>query len=301
MATGNITKTTVDAFVPEIWSTLVQHARNTNLHFGNLVDRRYEKEIKGRGDTIRIPIFGAGTVKTKVDGTPIVLTTQTETVATIVIDKDKYTAINIEDLAEIQTDISLVSEYAVSQGVALANQIDVDLALLLNDTTVTQNVGTVTSGAYVDITDNTLLAARRILNEANVPMTDRYIVISPQQEEAMLKIDKFIDADKVTSANLPVPTGSLGKIYGMPVYVSNNLADVAIVSSVSSASPVVYPHKACGMFHKEAFAFASQVGITAEASRDHNNFADILTFRTIYGTAVLRADHAVQMRTTTEA
>lgn len=73
------------------------------------------------------------------------------------------------------------------------------------------------TGTRKKITYEDLLAARRILNKQNIPLTGRQLLVPADMEEDMMAIQGFISIDTVN--NKPVETGMIGTILGMDVFV----------------------------------------------------------------------------------
>jgi N4-gp56 family major capsid protein len=301
MATGNITNTTVDAFIPEIWSKEIIFAAQNAAVFAELVTRDFDGEIANQGDKVKVPKYSAVAVGDKSANTAVVYDASTEATKDIAINKHKYFAFRVEDIARIQAQPDLIAGYSAQGGRGLANAIDVDISALGADATITQNVGALpTTTAYGDITDAVIRSAIQALDEANAPEADRYLVISPAQKNAMLGIDKFVEADKLGD-NVTIKTGMFGQIYGVTVLISNNLTDVAVHSSVSAGDPLIPAHKVCMMFHKEAFALAMQLNPRVQAAYDLDYLATSVVGDELYGTDILQETFAVQVRTTDES
>lgn len=299
MATGNITKTAVDAFIPEVWSKEIIYQTTNASIFAELVRRDFDGDIENQGDKVHIPLFSAVTVGDKTGNAPVDYTNYTESTKDITIDKHKYFAFRVEDIARIQTQPDLIAGYAAQGGRGLANTIDTDISTQITNASITQNVGaTDVGGAYSDITDAVIRNAIQLLDEANVPEEGRFLVISPAQKNALLGIDKFVSADKVGDASV-IRKGLFGSVYGVFVYVSNNLPNVAAVAS-SAGGAGVPAHKACMMFHREAFALCTQLQPRVQAGYDLDYLATSIVGDVLYGAGILIPEFAVQVRTTTE-
>jgi len=80
-------------------------------------------------------------------------------------------------------------------------------------------ITTTTAG---DISQAVSLEMRRVLCQNKANMDDLWLSVGCDQEEKLLQIDPFISAEKYGRAI--IPEGVLGKLYGMMVLVSNNLA-----------------------------------------------------------------------------
>jgi len=314
MATGNVTTTTVATFIPEIWSKEVILTAVNSSVFTNLVRTDFTGDISEAGDIVHVPLFSAVTTGNKTANTEVTFTNYTESVVDITIDKHKYFALRVEDIAQAQSSPDLLAGYTTQGGRALAKDIDSDIAALGASASITQTVGAQTSSGavYTDITDAVIRNAIQLLDEANAPDDgQRYLVISPAQKNAMLGIAKFVEADKRGDGGATLRTGLFGEIYNVKVYISNNLTNTASVASVASvassggASEIVGVTEVLGrmnciMFHKEAFAYTSQWDVRVQADYNLSHLATEVVGDTLYGADILRADFAVQVRTTVE-
>jgi N4-gp56 family major capsid protein len=312
MATGNIGVTPVDAFIPEIWSKEVIRTASAKSIFSSLVRRDFDGEIREAGDKVHIPLLSAVTTGSKLEDTAVTYTNYSESTKDITIDQHPYFAFRVEDIARVQSKPNLITGYAAQGGSAIALDVDTNLATLIQNAAITQNVGAqASSGAvYGDITDAVIRNAIQLLDEANAPEENRYLVISPAQKNAMLGIAKFVDASQIGD-NSVIRTGLFGRIYNVDVYVSNNLQQTASVASVASvassggASEIpgvaeVLGHKDCMMFQREAFALCTQISPRVQSEYNLDHLATSVVGDMLYGSGILVPTYAVQVRTTVE-
>lgn len=133
----------------------------------------------------------------------------------------------LERIAGAQAGVDVAAEILVEQARELALQVDKDIITQL------KLVSTATPDHLLDyantptdtIQQTDILEARRLLNVQNVPMADRFMVISPDQEKAMLLISDFVRADAYGSAQGLI-NGEIGRVYGFTVLMHNSLAAV---------------------------------------------------------------------------
>lgn len=298
---GNVTLTTVAEHLPTYKHEAIFSRDNAAIL--SLLVRRPDIEgiISTSGASVEIPHITSAAARKKTAGTPVTNDAATEDKSTINLDQHAYTSRIIEKSAEVQSLANLMTSYAAADGRSIAKTQDVDTTILISDASITQNVGvTSSSGVYGDITDAVLRSANQKLDEANAPEEDRLLVISPAQKNALLGIDKFVDASKIGDTDV-IRRGLFGEIYGLRVYVSNNLPDVALHTSVSAGDPEVKAHKVCIVMHKAAFGFVEQQAVMTDVDKDLANIGFQVLTDTIYGAGVLEAPLAVQVRTTDES
>ena len=284
MATGAtefIDNTTADVFIPELWSMEAIVARENQLVFANLVDRKFEKGLSF-GDTIHVPGVSNLAARTKSTNGAVTYETVTESNTDITIATHEYAAIALENITRVQNNRDQLKLYAGKLGYALALAVDDVLAGLVDN--FSNNVGTLA----VELTDDELLRARQYLDDADAPQESRVMVVSPAQETGLLKLDRFVHND-YESVHGPGRETGLEKAYvssfmGMPIYRSVN------VEGTNSAG-----HDN-GMFQKEAVALVMQIAPKTYHQFDIDYIVDKVVVEQLYGTQEMRDDHGVFMK-----
>lgn len=282
LGTAQVTVTTADVFRPNIWSKEALRARESNLVLVPLV-KHYDRDIASSGQTVEIPNVSNLTANLKVANTQVTLNAPTETKTTITINQHYECSVLIEDIVEAQAAYDLAQEYTAKTGYALAEKMDNFVAVTLN------GGGTYTIGQYgAVLNDQVILAANRYLDDAKAPQSERSFVVSPQGKQEMLNIDKYIryDAIGVGGDANSIRNGQIGEIYGVHVYMSQNLV-------VTAATPTQNNHL---FFHKEAFALAVQKNIKFATQRKEEYLGTLYVAQALWGGKVLRASHIVTIK-----
>ena len=284
MATGAtefIDNTTADVFIPELWSMEAIVARENQLVYANLVDRKFENGLSFE-DTIHVPGVSNLAVRTKSTNGAVTYETVTESNTDISIGTHEYAAIALENITRVQNNRDQLQLYAGKLGYALALAVDDVLAGLVDN--FSQTVGTLA----VELTDDEILRARQYLDDADAPQDSRVMVVSPAQETGLLKLDRFVHND-YDSVHGPGRETGLEKAYvssfmGMPIYRSVN------VEGTTSAG-----HDN-GMFQKEAVALVMQIAPKTYHQFDIDYIGDKVVIEQLYGTQEMRDDHGVFMK-----
>jgi N4-gp56 family major capsid protein len=266
----------------------------------NLVTKLSHKGKKG--DTIYIPVPARGSASAKAANTQVTLSAATNTKVTVSIDKHYEYSKLIEDIAEVQSLASMRKFYTDDAGYALSTQVDSDLFALgegLQGGTVggtgaasweTAVIGSNGSTAYTgnssnaaDITDAGIRRMILTLDDADVPMDGRSLILPPIAANDLLGINRFTEQQFIGSGDA-IKTGKIGQIYGVDVFISSNCPSA---SGNSGADRV-------GMLlHKDALVLAEQVGVRSQTQYKQEYLGDLFTADTIYGTAELRNDAGV--------
>ena len=284
MATGAtefIDNTTADVFIPEIWSPLAIVAREQQLVFAKLVDRRFEDGLSA-GDTIHVPGVSDMAARTKSTNTAITYETVTESNTDITIGTHKYAAIAVESITKVQNNRDQLALYAGKLGYALGLDVDDTLAGLPDN--FSQTVGTLAA----ENTYHDYLRAIQYLDDANAPAESRYFVISPAAEVGLMKADIYTNNDYSMlhgeGRNTALEFAYVSSFLNIPVYKTTN------VEGSNSAG-----HDNT-LFQKETIALVMQMAPQMHSMFDIDYFADKVAIEQLYGTQEMRDDHGVWIK-----
>lgn len=277
---ANVTVTTAANFIPEIWSNDILRVVEANLIIGPRV-HNYSAEVKEYGDTIHVPSVTEISATAKTAGTDMTFTANTEGVVDIAIDQHYYAAVKIEDIAKIQAQANLMSEYTTAIGYAVAKKMDATLAALAAG--FSQTTGTTNTA----ITDAVILSSIQYLDEANAPFTNRHFIIKPAAKKDILSLDKFVLFQNTGAVNgsSRVLNGQLGEVYGVEIGVTTNITQ--------SASPVTNQNM---MFHKDALGLATQESVRVQSQYKLESLATIVAADAIWGVKEMRDTFGVLVK-----
>jgi len=286
LGTNNMTKTTDDIFVPELWSSEVLRATRSNLVLADKV-KRYDFMLKKGGDVIHVPNLSNLTTNSKVAGSQVTLQAPTEINTDITIDQHKETSFLVEDLIAVQSSTNLMSEYTNQAGYAIAKDLDSAVAALFSG--FSQTVG----NGSTDINDANVIRAIQYLDDADAPESDRYFIVKPSGKADLAYIDKFVLRTGAgwSPSDSPIINGNKGPgfwgdLYGVKVYITTNL--------VTQAGTPTIVHSA--MFQKEALALAVQQSPRTQRQYKQEYLADLVTVDVIYGVKEMRDSFGVDFK-----
>jgi hypothetical protein len=263
--------------------------------------------FKGKkGDTLHIPKPTRGAASAKAASTQVTLIAATENEIQVLINKHYEYSRFIEDIVETQALSSLRKFYTDDAGYALAKQVDTDLIQLgrtagsgtaystaatttnafigSNGTTVYNS----TSSNAAALTDAAIRRTIQRLDDADVPMTDRMLLVPPTTRNTLMGIDRFTSESFVgeQGSSNTIRNGLIGDVYGVKVYVTTN-ADSGAGSSGAD--------RICLMAHKDAFCLAEQMGVRSQTQYKQEWLATLFTSDMLYGVAELRDSSAVAL------
>lgn len=275
----NIGATAGSVFRPNIWSKEVLMFVKSNLVLLPLI-KHYDADVKSSGQTLEIPNVSAISANLKSQNVVVTLNYNTETKTTITLNKHYESSFIVEDLVATQSNYNTRSDYTQAAAYAIAEKVDSNLA---TDMTTAWKTATQTNGVYgTPIADVNILAVNRYLSENKAPRSDRSLVVHPKGEAELLNIDKYVryDAIGVGGDSNSINNGRLGRIYGVDVYMSQNLVYLDTATDE-------YNHL---MFHKEAWAIAMQVEPRTQAQYKQEYLGWLVTVDVLYGHGALRTN-----------
>ena len=284
-ATGSSVNNTNHAtFIPKLWSDEIIAEYEKSLVMKPLV--KSLKMAGKKGDTINIPMPLRGSANQKLTETQVTLVADTSGYKQVVIDQHWEYSRLIEDITSVQALASMRKFYTQDAGYALASKVDSDLVAtaIANFTTIGHATDTglvvpAVAGSAGDFSDQAFRDAIQILDDADVPMDNRKLVIPPAARNHIMGIDRYVSSDFVNGKG--VVNGKIGELYGINVYVSTNLP-----ANADGEKP-------CLLFHTDALVIAEQMAVRTQTQYKQEYLADLMTADTLYGEDVYREDSGV--------
>ncbi len=294
LGTNHVTNTTGAVFIPELWSDEVIAAYKQNLVMSPLVTKMSFKGKKG--DTLHIPKPTRGVASIKATQTQVTLQADVENEIIVNVDLHYEYSRLIEDITEVQALASMRRFYTSDAGYALARQVDTDIIRLgrksnggdgtdVYDGAVSGSDGVTayTGGNAAALTDAAIRKVIQKLDDADVPMEGRKLVIPPVAKHTLLGLPRFTEqafVGEVGGGN-SIRNGRVGNVYGVEVYVTTN-ADTTDGND-----------RIALMFHRDAFVHAEQMGVRSQTQYKQEFLATLYTADTLYGVEELRDEAAV--------
>ena len=304
LGTNHVTTTTAATFIPEIWSDEIVAAYKRSLVLATAVNKM--SHVGKKGDTIHIPKPTRGSASAKAASTQVTLIAATETEVVVSINKHYEYSRLIEDVTDVQSQPSLRSFYTDDAGYALAKQVDSDIGLLaktFGDDNGDGSDWVHSNSFYVDagngiaayavdtvaVTDVfTDLAFRELVKELDdndTPMDGRFLVIPPSVRSQIMGIDRYVSSDFVSGQG--VVNGKIGQLYGVDIYVSNNLP---VVETAADNDASAVDTVGAIMSQRDAMVLVEQVGVRTQTQYKQEWLGDLMTADTIYGVKTVRPE-----------
>ena len=195
-------------------------------------------------------------------GTPANLTADNDVIA---LDKNLYVQWVIDSWDELQSNVDAQRVYLSRATSGHARKVD---ELLRDEIEAAASLNLAGVG---DVTRDNILDMREHLMGNNADMDKVTLVVGVAQDKAMLKIDEFTRGDAYGASN--IPSGFIGRVFGVPVVVSNILA---------SDQAMMFEKSACGI------AFQQRPNLASEADIDYGTKARKFALDQILGVQALQ-------------
>ena len=291
------------SFIPTLWSAKLNQKFYKSTVFGEIANTSYEGEISGLGDKVVINNRPDITISDYQVGTSLSYQVPAPSTVELPIDRAKYFAFNVNDVVEHQSQPKLMDMF--SDDAAMQMKIAIDTSVLLgtatkqgiwNDVPAANQGATAgaisggynlgTANAPITLTASnvlaTLTALAGVLDEQNIPETERWLLIDPLTRQILMQSNlaqaQFMGDDKSMVRN-----GKIGMIDRFTVYVTNNLPKAAATQDYFGAAAAGTAKRRLIMAgHKSAVTFASQM-TKMETVRNPSDFGDYVRGLNVYG------------------
>lgn len=297
---ANITLTEVGDSLATIIAAQALGYLKSNTVLTRLIARNWDSEIATYGQTVKIPFTGALSVNDKAANTVVTLQNPNDTPVSVTLNKHKEVSFLIEDTAKAMARPDYLMAYIQDGVKVIAEQIDSDIAALYAGFSQTIDA---TSG----LAEDDFREARRQLNAAKAPLTDRFAVLHEDAEYALLAIEKFVNRDyaELNGAPQGLLNAYTGRFMGFQVFVDQNIPVATAVcknlffqrnAMVMATRPL--PLAPAGTGVAQQVMSEDGIGLRVTLSYSPNHLGMQATIDVLYGVAELRDNHGVVVSTT---
>lgn len=214
-----------DALVPELWAMEAVAILEENMVIGNLVHRDFEDKIAEYGDVVHTSKPGTFTAKRKTDADDVTVQDASSTGIQVPLNQHVHVSFIIKDGERSKAFVDLVSKYL--RPALLANAQHVDQVLLGQHVHFKENFG----GHLGEMSSNNakdfVLDTRLAMNINKAPMAGRNMIVTPNAETELLKLELFTSAEKVGDEGTALREASLGRKLGFDFFMCQNMTQVA--------------------------------------------------------------------------
>lgn len=280
----------------QLWGEKINDFYKSKLVMADFfVDR--SSELSNGGSALYTPNITEMSATAKSNATAVTLASPTETKITLTVDQWYEVSFSIEDreAAQVKHSYSIMETYAKNAGYAIAKKLEVALASLFSG--FSQVVGASTTS----LADSEIRAAITYLEEANIDTTSEcaFFMAPGVFWKQVQNLDKFSLAINSPS-NDPTMKVPAAFLYGIPVFISNNVQYVSSTTGRNNA-----------LAHKDAIHFATSPlgsggskgamvgskGVRVQSNYIPDYLSTVTTADVLYGVVENRDTSGVLIRT----
>lgn len=284
-------------FIPTLWSGKLNVKFYATTVFGEIANTAYEGEIKGLGDSVIINNIPDVAISDYSIGQSLNYQVPTPNTIELQINKAKYFGVTVSDVLELQSQPKLMDMFTGDAAKQMAITIDKDILLNSYNTADANNMGATagvisqsvnlgTDSAPVTLSSTSILplitGMSAVLDEQNVPETDRWLVITPHVRNILMQ-SPLAQAYVTGDSQSILRNGKIGTIDRFTIYVSNLLPRAnAGYDFFGNALAGAVARTAIMAGHTSGITFASQIA-KVESLQNPNDFGTLVRGLNVYG------------------
>ena len=294
------------SFIPALWSGKLAQKFYSATVFGEIANTDWQGDITGMGDTVIINTIPSITINSYSIGQNLAYEVPAPSTISLVINKGKYFGVNVNNVLELQAKPKLMDMFTNDAAMQMKINIDKDVLYTNFNQGDSANLGATAgaiSGSFnlgIDTAAITLTAANilqsitalsSVLDEANTPETDRWLIITPTERQILMQ-SNLAQAQFMGDASSVLRNGKIGMIDRFTVYVSNLVPRGASGKTwmnpntgTDATSTNAVKRHAVIAGHKSAITFASQIA-KVESLQNPNDFGTLVRGLNVYGSQV---------------
>lgn len=259
-------------FIPTLWDEKIQIEKQAADVFAANCNRKYEGELREKGDSVKILGVKKPTIHDSNTGEAISVTTEDVMDDSIImpVKQIAWYSYGVSDFDRIQSIPGVMEAMRKSTGQSLSNKTDQYIAKLASDKLANK-------GSSTQVTENNILAtidgAIQKLYEANVPDTAKItLTLSP----AIYFILKRAYANLDTNNHALIKNGTVGMYGKVEIKMSNNVYNDGTDDF-------------CMVRTDEAIAYVESA-VHSESFRPEGSFKDAIKGYILYDAMIVRPD-----------
>jgi hypothetical protein len=293
--------TSLASNIPLLWGEKINEFYKLKLMIADFfVDR--SSELASGGSALYTPNLTEMSANSKTNATAVTLNAPTDTKITLTVDQWYEVSFAIEDkeAAQVKHSYYLMERYAKNAGYTMAKKLEVALASLFSgfDTSV--------GASTTNLADSEIRAAISTLEATGIDtQTDCAFFLSPAVFWRQVQnLDKFSLA-----VNSPVndPTSKLPRatLYGIPVYVSNNIQYVSGTTgrwnALAHKDALHWATSPLGSGGSLGSSMTGRYGVRVQSNYIPEYLSTLTTADLLYGVVENRGDAGVAILTSATA
>ena len=244
----------------------------------NVCTKAFEGEIRASGNTVKIASIGDVTIGDYTKDTdildPEVLSDSDQS---LTIDQQKYFNFYVDSVDRAQQNVNVLDEAMRRSAWALREKADAFLAGIMDAGVDANNKIGSTTTPETPTKDNAyeyLVDLGVMLDEDDVPLEGRFVIVPAWFHGLLLKDERFVKAG-TTMSDRALSNGEVGEAAGFSILKSNNVPNTSGTKFKLIAG------------HRMATAYAEQI-VDLQTYKPEKRFGDAVKGLHVYGAKVVR-------------
>lgn len=267
-------------FIPTVWAGRLLSALEKSLVYGqaNVCTKAFEGEIRASGNTVKIASIGDVTIGDYTKDMdildPEVLSDSDQS---LTIDQQKYFNFYVDSVDRAQQNVNVLDEAMRRSAWALREKADAFLAGIMDAGVDANNKIGSTTTPETPTKDNAyeyLVDLGVMLDEDDVPLEGRFVIVPAWFHGLLLKDERFVKAG-TTMSDRALSNGEVGEAAGFSILKSNNVPNTSGTKYKLIAG------------HRMATAYAEQI-VDLQTYKPEKRFGDAVKGLHVYGAKVVR-------------
>lgn len=233
---GTMTPTSLANDIPALWGQRINEFYRAKLVMASFFTDRSD-ELAGGGNILYTPSISELTATAKSNATAVALQGPTDAKITLTVNQWYESSFAIEDAeaAQVKQSYAIMRRYASSAGYSIARNLERAIAVLF------AGFSNVVGSSTATLVDSVIRAAITKAEQNNVDLQSMAFFVDPAVFWNQIQgIDKFSLAIN-SPVNDPTAKRPDGHLYGIPVYVSNNIRYVVVSASAGRYNALAHP------------------------------------------------------------
>jgi hypothetical protein len=265
-------------FTPQIWSDKININLDNYGAYNDIVNRKYEGEIKRKGDVVKFYTYGSLTVKdynpTAGGFTGLEFEDPKGQLTELNVNQQKYIAFQVDDIEKVQSNVELVNGFTKRMAIAFAQTKDLFIhGLAVAGAGTKLDAKAITKDNIWEVVCDMYAALARknaIVDGVDYAGKRPALVITPETEGILKQAPQYFAN---AFGNEVLRKGQIGHIGGFDVFVDTNIEAKGEIVALTS----------------DAIMFAEQITET-DTVKAENSFHHKVKSLHVYGGVVGNAD-----------
>lgn len=227
-------------FTPQIWSDKININLDNYGAYNDIVNRKYEGDIKNKGDVVKFYTYGNLAVKnydpTNVSFAGLEWEDPKGNLLELKVDQQKYIAFQVDDIEKVQSNVDLVNGFTKRMAIAFAQTKDTFIhGLAVAGAAKTRSAITLTKDNVWETVCNMyadLATKNAIVDGVDYAGKRPALVITPTVEGILKQAPQYFAN---AFGNEVLRKGQIGVIGGFDIFVDTNIAGTEMVALTSDA------------------------------------------------------------------